>query len=619
MPVRKGLGAVPAGGSAVDPNTYHKERVAVKAEQQGQPEVVDPPPPIAPATPLTLAELVELRRALPPIDPNAPTANLSDRFLMPPFSVLDARQGYWQKRKKMWLELGIQSELGRGSNALDMSASMAGITDPEEIERWNKARREGKGGEVRFSATPGKGSSDSIGSLLPAASLGEDGRTQRGDGVGRPILRSGEGRGEDLMGHDSRVYDSYGGNYKKKKADSIPGGGGGPNSKHRLFSQQMAERQNQRLAKAFNIGMNANKENEWSVEDNQGSGTSIFDPVICELAYRWFTPQGGRVLDPFAGGSVRGIVAARLGRYYVGVDLRQEQIEANRAQGAMICSNNPPTWVTGDAANVKQLVPGEYDLIFGGPPFADLERYSDDPRDLSTMEYPKFLEAYTKIIAECCSMLKNDRFAIFNTANIRDRKTGNYRNFVGDTIDAFRAAGLAFYNEAILVTAVGSLPIRTGKQFAGYRKLGKTHQQILVFLKGDAGRATEACGEVDVDDLAMPDCVDGGIAMCRADAQGTVAEQYLIGSQEDEVDVGHVYLPPTESYLLCDVVRGQARAKGAALPRFWLGAGEQWQRIGDTEELTYLVGAAVYLNRTVFPGAAGPPATPPPVRKLRGT
>ena len=39
---------------------------------------------------------------------------LSDRFGVPPFSVLDARQGYWQDRKRAWLALGIKSELGRG-------------------------------------------------------------------------------------------------------------------------------------------------------------------------------------------------------------------------------------------------------------------------------------------------------------------------------------------------------------------------------------------------------------------------------------------------------------------------------------------------------------------------
>ena len=31
------------------------------------------------------------------------------------------------------------------------------------------------------------------------------------------------------------------------------------------------------------------------------TGTSIFDPVLCELAYRWFCPPGGLVLDPSRG------------------------------------------------------------------------------------------------------------------------------------------------------------------------------------------------------------------------------------------------------------------------------------------------------------------------------
>jgi hypothetical protein len=36
------------------------------------------------------------------------------------------------------------------------------------------------------------------------------------------------------------------------------------------------------------------------------TGTSIFDPVLCELVYRWFCPPAGLVLDPLVGGSVRG-------------------------------------------------------------------------------------------------------------------------------------------------------------------------------------------------------------------------------------------------------------------------------------------------------------------------
>lgn len=43
-----------------------------------------------------------------------PKASLADRFGVPPFSVLRAAEGWWQDRKRAWLALGIQSELGRG-------------------------------------------------------------------------------------------------------------------------------------------------------------------------------------------------------------------------------------------------------------------------------------------------------------------------------------------------------------------------------------------------------------------------------------------------------------------------------------------------------------------------
>lgn len=228
------------------------------------------------------------------------------------------------------------------------------------------------------------------------------------------------------------------------------------------------------------------------------SGTSIFDPVLCELMYSWFCPPGGAVLDPFAGGSVRGIVAAKLGRNYCGIDLREEQIVANREQAARICPGVEPTWVVGDGRNVAALAPGAYDFVFSCPPYADLERYSEDPADLSTMDYPQFLEAYRTIIAASVAMLKPDRFACFVVGEVRGGKDGVYRGLVPDTIRAFEDAGARFYNEAILVTAVGSLPIRAGKQFLASRKLGKTHQNVLVFVRGDPRKASAACGPVEI-------------------------------------------------------------------------------------------------------------------------
>jgi 1-aminocyclopropane-1-carboxylate deaminase/D-cysteine desulfhydrase-like pyridoxal-dependent ACC family enzyme len=47
-----------------------------------------------------------------------PIGDLRDKFILPPFSVLDAKSGWWQERKRAWLELGIQSELGRYSQTI---------------------------------------------------------------------------------------------------------------------------------------------------------------------------------------------------------------------------------------------------------------------------------------------------------------------------------------------------------------------------------------------------------------------------------------------------------------------------------------------------------------------
>ena len=82
----------------------------------------------------------------------------------------------------------------------------------------------------------------------------------------------------------------------------------------------------------------------------------------------------------------------------------------------------------------------------------------------------------------------------FVVGDVRDER-GLYRGLPYDTIGAFKAAGLALYNDAILVTSIGSLPIRVGHQFTSTRKMGKCHQNVLVFLKGDPRRATEAAGD----------------------------------------------------------------------------------------------------------------------------
>jgi hypothetical protein len=88
-----------------------------------------------------------------------PSTTLAERFGIPPFSVLDARKGWWQARKRAWIDLGIRSELGRG-------AAPGGSPRPLDRERMAKA------------AAPG-------GSPLPAANYSKS--KARGDGRGRQL------------------------------------------------------------------------------------------------------------------------------------------------------------------------------------------------------------------------------------------------------------------------------------------------------------------------------------------------------------------------------------------------------------------------------------------------
>ena len=280
---------------------------------------------------------------------------LRDKFIEPPFSILDTKSGNWMKRKKLWKKIGLKSEIGRESKAIQS--------------------------------------------------------------------------GTDL--------------YK--------------NCKERLNSK----------------GEDISKE----------AHISIFDPALCEVLYHWFCTEGGNILDPFAGGSVRGIVANYLGYNYTGIDIRQEQIDSNREQALDILQiNNQPQWYVGDSNKVlENEFETKFDFVFSCPPYADLEVYSDLDGDISNKPYKQFLELYESIIEKSCKQLKNGGYACFVVGEVRD-KNGNYIGFVPDTINAFKKCGMNFYNEAILLNSIASASMRANGNMKS-QKLVKIHQNVLIFKK----------------------------------------------------------------------------------------------------------------------------------------
>jgi hypothetical protein len=197
-----------------------------------------------------------------------------------------------------------------------------------------------------------------------------------------------------------------------------------------------------------------------------------------------------------------------------------------------------------------------------------LEVYSEHPDDLSGMLHSKFIEVYRQIIAGAVAKLKQDRYACFVVGDFRDRN-GNYRNFVSDTIGAFEAAGAKLYNEAILVTAAGSLPIRAGKQFTASRKLGKTHQNVLVFVKGDGKKAAKACGVVEFGDLEEPGSVEVGAEALRRnciDHSATIARS--IGLRFGQGFKAARVIATTAKKAACGVISGGCHAAIGPAVRF---------------------------------------------------
>ncbi len=65
------------------------------------------------------------------------------KFDYPFITVLDARSGEWQARKKYWLSLGIKSELGRYDNELnrsDESVNIGFYSEKRKLERELKRK-----------------------------------------------------------------------------------------------------------------------------------------------------------------------------------------------------------------------------------------------------------------------------------------------------------------------------------------------------------------------------------------------------------------------------------------------------------------------------------------------
>ena len=311
---------------------------------------------------------------------DAETANLNDTFVVPPFSIFDSRQGYWQERKKMWRE------------------------------------RIGDMGETRTAK----------------------------------LVQSLEMRYKDLYTRTMKHRKELGINFKEYLEKYVP--------------EDVREREDKKVL---------------------SQGVSLFDPVLSEICCRWFTPfEGAKMFDPFAGDTQKGLVFGMCGYEFTGVELRQEQVDINN--NVIADRDLPVRYICDDGQNVaKYFEPESQDMLFSCPPYYNLEVYSDLENDASNQgSYEDFLSIIRNAYTAALGCLKENRFAVIVVGDVRNKANGEYYDFVSDVKRIFREAGAHLYNEIILVEMSSSAALRAAKSMES-RKVCKTHQNVLVFYKGD--------------------------------------------------------------------------------------------------------------------------------------
>jgi len=217
---------------------------------------------------------------------------------------------------------------------------------------------------------------------------------------------------------------------------------------------------------------------------SHNGNASVLDPVACEVILRFFTPDGGRVYNPFGGGVQMGFVAGASGYEYLASEIRQNQCDANNK----LCSQFPDVrWVRADSSTYQPE--GMYDLVWACPPYYRVEKYIDydgqspDGEINSISTYDGFRDTLFAGYRVAIDHLKDNRFIVIMTGDSRDTK-GAYHCHEAETEVFFKDYGLTVYNKIIYLEAEFTR-LAQAKKTLHFRKFPKTEQRIIVAYKGD--------------------------------------------------------------------------------------------------------------------------------------
>jgi hypothetical protein len=218
--------------------------------------------------------------------------------------------------------------------------------------------------------------------------------------------------------------------------------------------------------------------------DSIYTGThSVFPaPLIEWILLRYGGPTGGSILDAFAGGPPRAVVSSLMGYKYHGFEIRQEQIDENRAilDGLGLSGFR---YHLGDGRYLNDLDDSNFDVALTCPPYWNLEEYSDLDSDLSNIKtYDEFNAGMAFCAINHFKPMKPGAFVCIVVGPFRDKKSGELIDFPAHTVQNFREAGFVFWQQIILSKNFASAAKRSTNSWKGL-KLVPCHEFLLVFRK----------------------------------------------------------------------------------------------------------------------------------------
>lgn len=171
---------------------------------------------------------------------------------------------------------------------------------------------------------------------------------------------------------------------------------------------------------------------------------AVFPIALPKKCIELFTHKGELVLDPFAGVGTTLIATKDTGRNAVGFDLNKKYVEftKKRLSQTKLQDNTKQIIVCDDSINIPNYLEEEtISLCVTSPPYANMlnrkrlnkslrgdkrkngqykkiQQYSNNPRDLGTMESEKFAEELGKIYKKILPLLKPKAHCIINITDL---------------------------------------------------------------------------------------------------------------------------------------------------------------------------------------------------------